>query len=379
MSAAPVLIAAWARSAIAPVGGAFRQLEPHQIAAPVILALLARAGIPPGAVDAVVAGNALGAGGNPARMAALASGLGDRCPAWSVDSQCCAGLDAVRMAAALIASGQAQVVVAGGVEAWSRAPIRLRRPLHPGEAPLEYERPAFCPDPERDPDLIESATRCAAELRISRAEQDAWAVASHARATAARARQRAEIVEVAGLADDAYPRALSAERAARLPRVGAASGAEEFAPGLAGVSPKADGAAFVLLVSPAAAQSLGIAPRAEWLTGLSVGADPVRPMLAAASAAQAVLKKTRLRAADIARVELHDAFAAQGIEFKRSLGLAAETLNGGGGGLVRGHPIGASGTVALVRVLAELAPGELGLAAIAGAGGLGAAALVKAL
>ena len=112
-------------------------------------ALLAQSGLPAEAVDAVVLGNALGAGGNPARMLALATGLPERCAAHTVDTQCCSGLDAVALAVGLLHSGQAEVVIAGGAEAWSRAPIRQARPLHAGEAPRAYERPAFAPRPER--------------------------------------------------------------------------------------------------------------------------------------------------------------------------------------------------------------------------------------
>ena len=148
MPVAAALIAAWARSAVAPHGGAFAQLQPHEVAAPVLRGLLARAGLAPSDVDAVVLGNALGAGGNPARVLALAAGLPDACAALSVDTQCCSGLDAVSVAAGLIASGQAEVVVAGGVEAWSRAPIRQHRPLNEHEPARTFERPAFAPDPD---------------------------------------------------------------------------------------------------------------------------------------------------------------------------------------------------------------------------------------
>ena len=123
------LIASWARSAVVPRGGAFKALHAHVIAAPVVQALLERAGLQASAVDALVMGNALGAGGNPARMLALHAGLPQACAAFTIDTQCCAGLDAVAMGAALIASGQAHVVVAGGAEAWSRSPIRMHRPL----------------------------------------------------------------------------------------------------------------------------------------------------------------------------------------------------------------------------------------------------------
>jgi acetyl-CoA C-acetyltransferase len=195
-SEAPILLA-WARSAVVPRGGALAHLAAHEIAASVVRALLARGGIDAAAVEAVVCGNALGAGGNPARMVALAAGLPDATAAFSVDTQCCSGLDAVAMAAGLIAAGQAQVVVAGGVEAWSRSPIRQHRPLTPNEAPVSYERPAFAPDPSRDPDLSLAAARHAALASISRTAQDAYAVDSHAKALAWRERMTGEIVRSA--------------------------------------------------------------------------------------------------------------------------------------------------------------------------------------
>ena len=141
-------IIAWARSPVAPVGGALSHLQVHELAAPLLQSLLAQSSLPATAVDAVVLGNALGAGGNPARMLALAAGLPDHCAAHTVDTQCCSGLDAIAMAVGLLQSGQAEVVIAGGAEAWSRAPIRQTRPMRSDEAPQSYERPPFAPDPE---------------------------------------------------------------------------------------------------------------------------------------------------------------------------------------------------------------------------------------
>ena len=134
MNAIPIL--AWARTPVAPVGGVLAACQPHDLAAPLVARMLADAGLPPEAVDAVVLGNALGAGGNPARMLALAAGLPEGIPAVTLDSQCCAGLDAVTHACGLLALGQADVVVAGGAEAWSRAPLRMHRPLQAEEAPV---------------------------------------------------------------------------------------------------------------------------------------------------------------------------------------------------------------------------------------------------
>lgn len=384
MAAPPALIAGWARSAVAPVGGAFGRLQAHEIGAPVLLALLQRAGLPAEAVDAVVLGNALGAGGNPARLLALAAGLPQQCAALSVDTQCCAGLDAVSMGVGLLASGQASVVIAGGAEAWSRAPIRMHRPERPGDAPQAYERPRFVPAPREDPDLLESAAAYALREGFSRAQQDAWALQSHARAVAHRALLAQEIVPVAGLAHDAYPRLLDAPRAARMPAVVSAGGSDCSVSAL-GISAKADGAALVLLATEAACRRFGLAPRARWLAAASVGSDPSTPLVAAEAAAREVLRRGgSVRADELAAIELHDAFAVQGLGFCRGLGLEWERVNAHGGGLARGHPIGASGAIALVRLLSDLcgddaAPQARGLVSVAGAGGIGSAALVQAL
>ncbi|MEJ8810728.1 thiolase family protein [Variovorax ureilyticus] len=386
---APVLLA-WARSAVVPRGGALACLAAHEIAAPVVRALLARGGIGASAVDAVVCGNALGAGGNPARMVALAAGLPDGTAAFSVDTQCCSGLDAVAMGAGLIASGQAQVVVAGGVEAWSRSPIRQHRPLAQDEAPVSYERPAFAPDPSRDPDLTLAAARYAAQTGITRTAQDAHAVGSHAKALAWREHMASEIVPIGAAVRDSYARALTVERAARMPieAISDQWGSSDFdrratAVSRLSIAPQADGAAFVLMASPQASALLGAPPLLRWRAALARGTAPEMPMLAAARATKRLLHRHGVEAAALWGAELHEAFAVQAIAFAEALGIDPERLNRGGGGLARGHPIGASGAVSLVRLLADMAReasrGALGLASIAAAGGLGSAALVERL
>jgi len=294
------LIAGWARSAVAPLGGAFQSLAPHELAAPLILDLLRRTGLPPQAVDAVIAGNALGAGGNPARMAALAAGLPDTCAALTVDSQCCSGLDAIATAVGWIAAGQASVVIAGGVEAWSRAPIRQHRPRHAGEPAQPYERPAFAPDPARDPDLLASAADHAAHAGYSRRAQEAYAVRSHQQALAEQAVLADEIVPIAGLHHDAYPRRLDAARAARMPVAMRATGSD--AGGLPldcsltplTISAKADGAAFALLASASACQQWHLAPKALWRAGAATGGAPETPLLSAALATRLALQRSAI-------------------------------------------------------------------------------------
>lgn len=387
---APVILG-WARSAVIPVGGALGALAAHEIGAPVLRGLLARFGVPAAAVDAVVAGNALGAGGNPARMVALAAGLPDRTAALSVDTQCCAGLDAVTLAAGMLASGSASIVVAGGVEAWSRAPIRQHRPRDATEGPLAYDRPAFAPDPDRDPDLLLAAAHHAALLSISRTRQDAFAAESHARALALRDRMMAqEIVPIGTATHDSYARALTPTRMARMPIAARSDAAPpdavdrlDTAVSRLAIAPRADGAAFVVMATPQAAAELKLAPRFRWLGGASIGVAPEMPMLAAAEAARAVLHRARRDVGTLWGLELHEAFAVQALSFIQDLGIDPERLNRGGGGLGRGHPIGASGAISLVRLLSDMQhdapPGAHGLAAIAGAGGVGAAGLVQRL
>ena len=396
------LIIAWARSPVAPLGSALARLSPHELGRPLLLSLLQQSGLPAHAVDAVIVGNALGAGGNPARMLTLAAGLPDGCAAHTIDTQCCSGLDAVAMAVGLLQSGQAEVVIAGGIEAWSRAPIRQTRPQLPGEQPQSYERPPFAPDPERDPDMLQSAADYALAHGFSRSQQEQYALLSHSRALAAQAQLAPEIVPMAGLEADAYPRALQPARAARMPTLARGSCEGASADDIAAhvlspltISAKADGAALILLATPEACARWNLQPRAQWLASASVGAAPETPLLAAIAAAQMALARgshalvrphqSPLLARDLSAIELHDAFAVQGLAFCAAMGLAPEQINSAGGGLARGHPIGASGAIALVRCLAQLEyqaqsstpEAGLGLAAIAGAGGIGAATLVQ--
>jgi len=389
MPPALALIAAWARSAVVPREGAFKALQVHEIAGPVLQALLQRAGLEASCVDAVVLGNALGAGGNPARLLALHAGLPERCAAYTVDTQCCAGLDAVALGVGLIASGQAEVVVAGGAEAWSRSPLRLHRPRHASDAPVPFDRPAFTPTPEQDPDLLLSAARYAAVKGYTRSQQEAFALQSHQRAVAHQADMASEIVPIAGVRNDAYPRLIDATRAARMPVVAQTDAldpmqGQAFALSALTISGQSDGAALVLLLSPAAVKRFNVEAHAAWVAHASVGGAPQTPLLAAELAAQVALTRSGLaHASSLLSVELHDAFAVQGLSFAEGLGLSPELLNPRGGGLARGHPIGASAAIALVRVLANLqrdgASGAQGLVAVAGAGGLGSAAVVARL
>lgn len=372
------LILAVRRTAIAPRRGAFRRREAWSLAAALIPPLLRAAGAEPGAIGGVILGSALGSGGNPARLAALAGGLPETAPALSVDSQCCSGLDAIALAAERIAAGSADLIVAGGAESFSRAPLRSAPPLEPGGAPTPYAQAPFAPPPWPDPDMIEAAAALAAQEGVGRAAQEAYAIASHAKARAAAPRLAAEITPIADLHADAFARALDARLCARAPRL---AGAPETAMTRATVAVEADGAALALLASPRAARRLGVdAPRIALRAALTQGGDPGRPALAPIGVGAALLAREGLAAADLDAVELMEAFAVQALLGQARLEIPDAALNKGGGALARGHPIAASGAVLAVRLWAELASApraERGLALIAGAGGLASALLLE--
>ena len=351
MTARAAFVIAALRTAVAPRGGAFRHLRVEDLAAPVIQGLLARTGLAPADVDEVILANALGEGGNPARRAALLAGLPQRVAGLSIDRQCAGGLDALLLARALILSGQAEIVIAGGAESASLRPERRM----PG-APAPYDEAPFTPWPDRNPRMAEAAASLALQLNLSRREQDAWAVASHAKARAADL--SAEILPIAGLDRDAFTRTLTPQLAARAtPVLGPITAAN--------AAVAADAAAFVLVVSDRIAARF---PRALRLTGITLGADPLQPGLAPVAAITAALAGRR---PDIA--EIMEAYAVQAIACIRGAGLDPARVNPGGGALARGHPIGASGAILAVRLFHQLQTGQLGLAAIAAAGGLGTA------
>lgn len=352
------------RSAVMPAGGAFAGLEVHALAAPVMLACLADAGMDAALVDEVILSNALGAGGNPARVAALAAGLPERVAGLSIDRQCAGGLDAVILARALVESGAAEVVLAGGAESYSRRPLRLRTDPAGGAA-VAYDAPPFTPWAAggwgQEPGMHAAAAALAERLGISRRVQDAFAVASHARAGAAVHR---EIVAIEGVMRDGFTRGLTLAVAARARAVAGSVT-------VANAAVAADGAAFCLVVSERVAAGV---PRAlRIVAGATLGANPKEPGLAPLGAIARVLSPPLV----LARSEIMEAYAVQAIACIEGAGLDAATVNIGGGALARGHPVGASGAVLVARLFADLQRGY-GLCAIAAAGGIGSALVLEA-
>ncbi|GIJ00352.1 acetyl-CoA C-acetyltransferase [Sediminihabitans luteus] len=335
-----------------------------------------------GACDDVVLGSSAGPGGNVARAAALGAGLGAHVPGLTVDRQCASGLAAVLVGAQAVRDG-ARAVLAGGVESPSTAPARAHRT--PGGL-VPFDRARFTPEGWDDPDMGPAADAVARERGVGRARQDAYAVRSHARALAAHTAGRfaAETVGVPGarvpLDRDEHVRALDLRLAARLrPAFGGTATAASSAP-------VSDGAAAVVLVPGAARAAAGV-PGLRLVAGAVRASDPRLPGLSPVPAVEAALAAAGCTVRDLAVVEVVEAFAGQVLAVTDALGLDPLGADDArvcpaGGAIALGHPWGASGAVAVVRLFTELvrggAPaGTLGLATVAAGGGVGVAAVLE--
>ncbi|MCV6548307.1 MAG: thiolase family protein [Cohaesibacter sp.] len=358
------------RTPVAPRNTAFKKLALQDMAKPVIAQLLTDSALPASQIDELIVANAIGPGGNPARICALESDLPQNVAGLSIDRQCAGGLDAIILAKNLIQSDQCNCVVAGGVESYSRRPLRYHT-FSDGAAPQAYDQAPFTPWPERDPQMPEAAHALAEQLNITQDQQDRWAIESHKRASATPpALLAAELVPIAGFHKDSFTRALSPRHCKKAKRIcGTITSAN--------MAVAADAAAFVLVVNEdIAKRSKG--NTIEIVAGASLGADPQIPGLAPVQAMDKALHQSGLTKADITHAEIMEAFAAQAIACQEKAGLDKTIVNQYGGALARGHPIGASGAILATRLYHILCnQSGIGLAAIAAAGGLGTALILK--
>lgn len=377
----PVIIAA-RRTPVCRINGALGKLRAHELLAPVLRELIANAGAEAEAVSDVIMGNAVGGGGNVARLALLEAGLPVSVPGITVDRQCGSGLDAIVLAARLVAAGGNPLYLAGGVESTSTAPLRAYRNDDGG--PEFYRRAQFVPASFDDPDMGAAAETVAQEFGVGRERQDAFALRSHRRALAA-ARDGHFDGELVPLqtgtatvaADDGPRRGLTAAVMARFPPVFVDGGTVT-----AGNSCfDADAASAVVMTSVQHAQELGARDGLLVLGTGTAGVHPAVLGVGAATAARDVLTHAGLAADELDLVEFNEAFASQTLACLDQLGIDEERANLGGGALALGHAYGASGAVLVTRLLAQArragSAGSLGLAMISSAGGMGTAALLQ--
>ncbi|EAP98951.1 putative acetyl-coa acyltransferase protein [Janibacter sp. HTCC2649] len=370
----PVIVAA-RRTPIGTAGLALRDVDVVDLAAPALRATADDAHLL--APSQVVLGNCMGPGGNVARVASLAAGFDVSTPAMTVDLQCGSGLAAITTACALIRSGSADTVLAGGAESASTAPWRHWPPAE-GVEPQRYSRAPFAPAEIGDPEMGAAADNVARRWGITRERQDAYAVRSHSRASAARAAGLFddELVPLPQLATDQRVRAnLTTGTLSRLPAAFSPEGTVT-AGNACGIN---DGAAVVAMVTEAQRRADGI-PGLACLDWATVGSDPNLPGVGPVPAVRTLLHRNSVTLDDIGVIEINEAFAAQVLACCDELGIDEERVCIDGGALALGHPWGASGAVLAVRLFGQMlrADGpELGLATIAVGGGQGVALLVR--
>lgn len=356
-------------------GGALAAVRTDDLAAHVIAALLERhPSLDPAQIDEVVLGAANQAGEdnrNVARQAALLAGLPVSVPGVTINRLCASGLDAVLYAARTIRCGDADLVVAGGVESMTRAPYVMAKPgsawdrtpqIEDSTIGWRFVNPRMAERFGVDA-MPQTAQHVADEWGVSREDQDAFALRSQERAAAAIASGRLarEIVPVPVpqrrgepvLVDaDEHPRATSMEALAGLRPL--FDGGSVTPGNSSGVN---DGAAALLIASEGAVHRHGLTPLARITTGLSVGVEPRVMGIGPEPATKALLERARLTINDIDLIELNEAFAAQALAVTRGLGLPddAEQVNPNGGAIALGHPLGASGARLALTAAIELA------------------------
>jgi acetyl-CoA C-acetyltransferase len=387
-----VVIVAAGRTAVGKFGGTLAKIPAAELGAHVIKTLLGRIGIDPASVNEVIMGQVLtaGAGQNPARQASIKAGLPDMVPAFTVGKVCGSGLKATHLAAQAIKCGDAEVIVAGGQENMSASPHVLpnsREGFRMGDAKLvDTMIVDGLWDVYNQYHMGVTAENVAKKYDISRAEQDAFALASQQKAEAAQksGKFKDEIIPLeipskkgATVFDtDEYPKAGSTLEALAALRPAFSKDGSVTAGNASGLN---DGAAAVIMMSASKAKELGLKPLARIKAYSSAGLDPSIMGMGPVSATRLCLKKAGWTHQDVDLMEINEAFAAQAIAVNKEMGWDTSKINVNGGAIALGHPIGASGARILVTLLYEMIrrDAKRGLASLCIGGGMGVALAVE--
>jgi acetyl-CoA acyltransferase len=371
--------------------GALKTARPDEMAARVIQEAIARVkGIQPAQIDDVILGCAMPEaeqGLNVARMAALEAGLPHEVPGMTLNRFCSSGLEAINYAASRIRVGEADLIVAGGVESMSLIPMGGHKVAPNPRVVNEH--------PEFYISMGLTAERVAAKYNVTREEQDAFALSSHQKAIAAIENGhftdeivpfvvRTPVLEAGGkvrvveseFAVDEGPRAdTSLEALAKLKPAFMVDGTVTAG----NSSQMSDGAAAVVVASESMVKKLGVKPMARFVAYATAGVEPELMGIGPAIAVPKVLKASGMTLGDIALIELNEAFASQSLYVTRKLGLPVDRLNVNGGAIALGHPLGCTGAKLTATILGELArrKQKYGLITMCVGGGMGAAGIVE--
>lgn len=393
MSTASIVIASAARTAVGSFNGAFANTPAHELGATVISAVLERAGVAAGEVNEVVLGQVLqvGEGQNPARQAAMKAGLPQEATAWGLNQLCGSGLRAVALGMQQIATGDADIIVAGGMESMSMAPhcAHLRSGVKMGDFKMiDTMIKDGLTDAFYGYHMGITAENVAKQWQLSRDEQDAFAVSSQNKAEAAQkeGRFRDEIVpfivktrkgDVTVDADEYIRHGATLDQMAKL-RPAFDKDGTVTAANASGLN---DGAAAALLMSEAEASRRGIQPLARIVSWATAGVDPKIMGTGPIPASRKALERAGWKIGDVDLVEANEAFAAQACAVNKDLGWDPSIVNVNGGAIAIGHPIGASGARILNTLLFEMKRrgASKGLATLCIGGGMGVAMCVESL
>ena len=387
-----IVLAGACRTAIGSMGGTLSSVPAAELGTIVIREALKRANVAPEQVDQVYMGCVLqaGQGQNVARQASVQAGIPIEVPAVTLNVVCGSGLESVNTAARLILTGEAEVVVAGGMENMSMAPYVLKQARYGyrmGNAPMvdSMVNDALW-DAFGDYHMGITAENIAERWGLTREELDAFAAESQQKACAAR--------EAGRFAEEIVPVEVKQKKETIVfdtdegPRPGpTAEGIARLRPAFkpdgivtaANSSSINDGAAALVVMSEEKAEELGVTPLAYWEAGALAGVDPSVMGIGPVAATRKVMEKTGLTIDDFDLIEANEAFAAQSLAVARELGIDSAKLNVNGGAIALGHPVGASGCRILVTLLYEMKRRDAGtgLATLCIGGGMGCATVVK--
>ena len=393
-----IVLAGACRTAIGTMGGSLSTTPAAKLGTIVIKEALARAGVPADKVDHVYMGCVIqaGLGQNVARQASIGAGLPIETPAVTVNVVCGSGLNCVNMAAQMIQAGDADIVVAGGVENMSMAPFaipngrygyRMLRPDQSQGALVDTMIKDALWDAFNDYHMITTADNIARQWNLTREELDEFALNSQLKACKA--------IETGAFKDEIVPVEYKKKKEMVIfdtdegPRQGSTmEGLAKLKPinpdgfvtagNASGIN---DGAAAVVVMTEEKAKELGVTPMAEFVAGALAGVDPSIMGIGPVAATRKVMEKTGMKIEDFDIYEANEAFAAQSVAVGKDLGFDLNKLNLNGGAIALGHPVGASGARILVTLLHNMkrTGAKTGLATLCIGGGMGCATVVKAV
>ncbi|WP_391121566.1 acetyl-CoA C-acetyltransferase [Psychrobacillus sp. L3] len=388
-----VVIVSAVRTAIGTFQGALKDVPATKLGAIVIDKALEKAGVSKDLVDEVIMGNVLqaGLGQNPARQASIQAGLSVSIPALTINKVCGSGLKAIHLATQAIIAGDAEIIVAGGMENMSQAPYLLKNARDGFRMGDQKVVDSMISDglwcAFNDYHMGITAENLCDQYNITREEQDAFSARSQARAEKAIEEGKfvdeiipVEIPQRKGdpivFDTDEYPKKGSTQEKLSTLRPAFKKDGSVTAGNASGIN---DGAAAVVVMSKAKAEELGLKPLATIVANASAGVDPSVMGIGPVEAVKKVLSKSQISLADIDLIEANEAFAAQSIAVDRELSFDHDKLNVNGGAIALGHPIGASGARIFVSLLHEMVKqdAKTGLATLCIGGGQGVATIVK--